>query len=48
MFSVTAVRVLVILRLFFWIPDSMRKILKNFENFSQPAEPVGELDKPVH
>ena len=23
------------LRLFCWIPDSMRKVLKNFENFSQ-------------
>ena len=28
--------------LFFWIPDSMRKILKNFENFPQLAEPVGK------
>ena len=27
---------------FFWIPDSVRKILKNFENFSQTAESVGE------
>ena len=21
---------------------------ENFENFSQPAQPVGELDQPVH
>ena len=30
---------------FFWIPDSMRKIMKIFENYSQLAELVG---KPVH
>ena len=34
--------------LFFWIPDSMKKVLKNFENFSQPDEPVDKPDQPVH
>ena len=33
---------------FFWILDSMRKYLKIFENFSQPAEPIGKPDQPVH
>ena len=33
---------------FFWISDSMRKILKNFENCSQPNELVGKPDQPVH
>ena len=32
----------------FWIPDSMRKILTNFKNCSQPDEPVGKPDQPVH
>ena len=36
------------LRLFFWIPDSMGKVLKNFENFSQPDEPVGNPDQQIH
>ena len=36
------------LRLFCWIPDSVRKVLKNFEIFSQPARPVGKLNQPVH
>ena len=30
--------------LFFGIPESMRKILKIFENCSQPVELVGKLD----
>ena len=30
---------------FFWILDSVRKIMKFFENYSQPDELVG---KPVH
>ena len=29
---------------FFWISDSMRNILTNFENFSQPFVSVGKLD----
>ena len=36
------------LRLFFEIPDSVRKVLTNFENFSQPDGPVGKPDQPVH
>ena len=32
----------------FWIPDSMRKVLKNFQIFSQPSRPVGKLNHPVH
>ena len=35
-------------RLFFWIHDSVRKILKIFESCSQSAKLVGELDHPVH
>ena len=38
----------IVLRLFCWIPDSVRKILKNFENCSQPDEPVGKPYHPVH
>ena len=38
----------IVLRLFFWIPDSLRKILKIFENFSQSDGLVGKLDQPVH
>ena len=37
-----------VLRLFFWIPDSLRKVMKNFESLSQLAELVGKLDQPVH
>ena len=33
---------------FFKIPDYVRKVLKNFENYSQPAELVGKPDQPVH
>ena len=33
---------------FFWIPYYVRKVLTNFENYSQLAEPIGELDQPVH
>ena len=29
-------------RLFCWIPNSVRKVLKSFEIFSQPAGPVGK------
>ena len=36
------------LRLFFWIPDYVRKVLKNFENFSQPTIRVGKPDLSVH
>ena len=41
-------KVRIVLHLFFWIPDSMRKILQNFENFSQSDGPVRKLDQPVH
>ena len=33
---------------FFWILDSMRKILTNFENWSQPDELVGKSNQQVH
>ena len=35
-------------RLFFWIPHSIRNVLTKFKNCSQPDQPVGELDQPVH
>ena len=31
-----------------WISDFVRKVLKFFEIFSQPAEPVGKPNHPVH
>ena len=37
-----------VLRLFFWILDSLRKVLKNFESLSRPAKLVGKPDHPVH
>ena len=37
-----------LLDLFFSIPESLRKGLKNFESLSQPAELVGKPDHPVH
>ena len=37
-----------VLRFFFWIPDSLRKVLKNFESLSQPSELVRKLNHPVH
>ena len=37
-----------VLRLFFWISDSLRKVLKNFETLSQPAQLVGKPDQPIH
>ena len=37
-----------LLDLFFWIPDSQRKVLKKFESLSQPAELVGRPDHLVH
>ena len=33
---------------FFWIPDSLRKVLKIFEILSQLYELVGNPDRPVH
>ena len=41
-------RVGIALCLFFWISDSIRKVLKFFENFSQPEEPVEKPDQHVH
>ena len=32
---------------FFWFPYSVRNVLKNFQNCSQPDPPDGELDQPV-
>ena len=37
-----------VLRLFFWITDSLRKVLTNFESLSQPDGLVGKPDQPVH
>ena len=37
-----------VLCLFFWIPDSWRKVLKNFESLSQTDELVGKPNQPVH
>ena len=33
--------------LFFWLPYSVKNVLSNFHNFSQPDQLVGELDHPV-
>ena len=41
-------RVGIVHRLFCWIPYSIRNVLKNFENYSQPVQPVGKSDQPVH
>ena len=38
----------IVLRLFLWIPNSARKVIKNFENCSQSGEPVGKLNQLVH
>ena len=37
-----------VLRLFFWIPDSLMKVLKSFKSLSQPSGLVGKPDHPVH
>ena len=37
-----------VLHLFSWIPNSLRKVLKNFESLSQSAELVGKPNHPVH
>ena len=39
---------LVSIDLFFWIPDPLRKVLKNFECLSQSVELVRKPDQPVH
>ena len=31
----------------FWFPYSVWNVLKNFQNCSQPDQPVGEMDHPV-
>ena len=36
------------LRLSCWIPDSVRKVFKSFEIFSQPYGSVGKSSQPVH
>ena len=41
-------RVRFVLCLFFWIFDSLSKVLKNFEILSQSDELVGKPDQPVH
>ena len=37
-----------VLHLFFWIPDSLRKVMTSFESLSQPDDLVGKSDQPVH
>ena len=37
-----------VLRLFFWIPDYLRKVLKNFESLSQLTGLVGKPNQPIH
>ena len=39
-----SLKVRIAIRLFFWILDSMRKVIKIFENFLQLAELVEKLD----
>ena len=46
--SVNSFRVGIIQCCFFWVPYYVRNVLKKFEICSQPAQPVGELDQPVH
>ena len=41
-------RVRIALCLSCWIPDSVRKVLKSFEIFSQSDGPVGKPNQPVH
>ena len=41
-------RVRFVLHLFYWILDSLRKVLTNFESLSQLVELVGTPDQPVH
>ena len=41
-------RVGFVLRLFFWILESLRNVLKNFESLSQSVELVGKPNQPVH
>ena len=38
----------IVLHLFLWIPDSVRRVLKFFEIFYQPDEPFGKKNQPVH
>ena len=35
-------------RLFFWIPDFVRKVLKIFQIFFKPSGPFGKPNQPVH
>ena len=41
-------RVGYVLRLFCWIPDSLRKVPKNFESLYQPDELVGKPNQPIY
>ena len=41
-------RLRITLHLSCWILDSMRKVLKSFEIFSQPAGSIGKPNQPVH
>ena len=40
--------VIFVLHLFFWILESLRKVLKNFESLSQPAELVGKQNQLIY
>ena len=40
--------VVFVLRFFCWIPNSLKKVLTNFQSLSQPVELVGKLDHPIH
>ena len=40
--------VIFLLRLVFWISNSLRKILINFESLSQPDKLVGKPNHPIH
>ena len=41
-------RVGIVLRLSFWIPNFLRKVLKFFEIFSQLSGLIGKPNQPVH
>ena len=38
----------IVLHLYFWIPDFLRKVLKFFEIFSQLYGLIGKPNQPVH
>ena len=38
----------IVLRLSFWIPDFLRKVLDFFDTFSQSSRLIGKPNHPVH